>query len=417
MFYLKDDFINSTFKIIVMKYALIITLFTLLAISPVGAQMDDVYYNPDEVVKLKNNPSSSNRLGSYRPEAYSADETSFSDGADSYYDDYDFYYTSRIRRFHRPLQGFSFFDPYYIDMAYYDPFMRSATTMLIYDDFYSQRMFSRFNRWNNFNSFGNFNRWNSFGMNDPFSMGWNSPFSRFGGMGMSMNSFGWVGSPMMFMPSYNFYNFIPTWGNGYGYNNFGQNNNNNNPVSPVDASNGYYGPRRGGGSVGPVPGARNPEIGTIESSPRTSPAAGRNVATERGSRIPSTSQGTTGTDIPRYAPSVQGAGRYPTSESSRIPSTGYSPRTSDPSTEYSRQRPSTTVQPRTSSDIRNNTERINSSTRSTSPSRGFESPSSSPSWSTPRSSPSNSGSSSSPSSSSAPSSGGRSTSTGGRVIN
>ena len=251
MFYLKDDFINSTFKIIVMKYALIITLFTLLAISPVGAQMDDVYYNPDEVVKLKNNPSSSNRLGSYRPEAYSADETSFSDGADSYYDDYDFYYTSRIRRFHRPLQGFSFFDPYYIDMAYYDPFMRSATTMLIYDDFYSQRMFSRFNRWNNFNSFGNFNRWNSFGMNDPFSMGWNSPFSRFGGMGMSMNSFGWVGSPMMFMPSYNFYNFIPTWGNGYGYNNFGQNNNNNNPVSPVDASNGYYGPRRGGGSVGP----------------------------------------------------------------------------------------------------------------------------------------------------------------------
>jgi len=73
MFYLKDDFINSTFKIIVMKYALIITLFTLLAVSPVGAQMDYVYYNPDEVVKLKHNPSSSNRLGSYRPEAYSAD--------------------------------------------------------------------------------------------------------------------------------------------------------------------------------------------------------------------------------------------------------------------------------------------------------------------------------------------------------
>jgi hypothetical protein len=302
-------------------------------------------------------------------------------------------------------------------MAYYDPFMRSATTMLIYDDFYSQRMFSRFNRWNNFNSFGNFNRWNSFGMIDPFMMGWNSPFSRFGGMGMSMNSFGWVGSPMMFMPSYNFYNFIPTWGNGYGYNNFGQNNNNNNSVTPVDASNGYYGPRRGGGSVGPVPGARNPEIGTIESSPRTSPAAGRNVATERGSRIPSTSQGTTGTDVPRYAPSVQGAGRYPTSESSRIPSAGYPSRSGNPSTEYSRQRPSTTVQPRTSSDIRNNTERINSSTRSTSPSRGFESPSSSPSWSTPRSSPSSSGSSSSPSSSGAPSSGGRSTSTGGRVIN
>jgi len=70
-----------------MKYALIFTLFTLLAVSPVGAQMDDVYYNPDEVVKLKNNPSSSNRLGSYRPESYSENETSFSDGTDSYYDD------------------------------------------------------------------------------------------------------------------------------------------------------------------------------------------------------------------------------------------------------------------------------------------------------------------------------------------
>lgn len=392
-----------------MKYALIIALFTLLVVRPLGAQTDDVYYNPDEVVKLKSNPSSSNRLGSYRPEAYSTEEPSFSDGSDSYYDDYDFYYTSRIRRFHRPLQGFSFFDPYYIDMAYYDPFMRSATTMLIYDDFYSQRMFSRFNRWNNFNSFNNFggfNRWNSFGMNDPFSMGWNSPFSRFGGMGMGMgmgmNSFGWAGSPMMFMPFNSFNNFIPTWGNGYGYNNFGQNNNNNNLVTPADASNGYYGPRRGGGSVGPVPGTRNPDIGTVESSPRTSPGAGRNVATERGSRIPSTSQG---------------AGRYPTNDGSITPSTRYSPRTSNPSTEYSRQRPSTTVQPRTSSDIRNNTERINRSSRSTSPTRGYESPSSSPSWSTPRSSPSSSGSSSSPSRSSAPSSSGRSTSSGGRVIN
>lgn len=323
-----------------MKYTLIIILLTLLSIRTTNGQTDDVYYNPDKVVKLKSNPSSSNRLGSYRPETYSTDKTSFSDESNNYYDDYDFYYTSRIRRFHRPIQGFNFFNPYYIDMAYYDSFMRSATTMLIYDDFYSYRMFNRFNRWNNFNNFGGFNRWNSFGMNDPFSIGWNSPFSRFGEMGM--NSFGWAGSQMMFMP---FNNFIPMWGNGYGYNNFPQNN--NNPVTPIDASNGHYGPRRGGGSVGPVPGIRNPDIGTVESSPR------RN----------------------------------------------------HPSTEYNRQRPSTTVQPRTSSDIRNDTERINRSTR------GYESPSSSPSWSTPRNSPSPSIPSPSPSSGSRP------TSSGGRIIN
>jgi hypothetical protein len=397
MFCLKDDSINSTFKIIVMKYTLIIAVLTLLAISPMSAQMDDVYYNPDEVVKTKNNPSSSNRLGSYRPESYSADEKGYTEGENSYYDDYDFYYTSRIRRFHRPLQGFNFFDPYYVDMAYYDPFLRSAGTMLIYDDFYSQRAFSRFNRWNSFN---NFNRWNSFGMYDPFYSSWNSPFSRFGS-GMSMSSFGWVGSPFMYMPSYN---YMPTWGNGYGYNNWGQSNNNNNTtVTPVDASNGYYGPRRGGGSVGPVPGARNPEVGTIESTPRTNPSAGRNMPMERSTRIPSVEG--------------SGAGRYPTTEG-RIPSTGgYSPRTSEPSVEYSRQRPSTTVQPRTSSEIRS-AERINSTTRSASPSRTFDSPSSSSSWSTPRSSSVGSGSSSSPSSSSsAPSSSGRSTSSGGRVIN
>jgi len=334
---IKDDSINSTFKIIVMKYTLIITVLTLLATSPMSAQMDDVYYNPDEVVKTKNTTSSSNRLGSYS------------------YNDYDFYYTSRIRRFHRPLQVFNF---------------------------------------------NNFNRWNSFGMYDPFYSSWNSPFSRFGS-GMSMSSFGWVGSPFMYMPSYN---YMPTWGNGYGYNNWGQSNNNNNTtVTPVDASNGYYGPRRGGGSVGPVPGARNPEVGTIESTPRTNPSAGRNMPMERSTRIPSVEG--------------SGAGRYPTTEG-RIPSTGgYSPRTSEPSVEYSRQRPSTTVQPRTSSEIRS-AERINSTTRSASPSRTFDSPSSSSSWSTPRSSSVGSGSSSSPSSSSsAPSSSGRSTSSGGRVIN
>lgn len=403
MFCLRVEFINSTFKIKVMKYTLIIAVFTLLAINPMSAQTDDVYYNPDEVVKTKSSSSSSSRLGSYRPESYTSDERAYSESDNSYYDDYDFYYTSRIRRFHRPLQGFSFFDPFYVDMAYYDPFLLSAGTMLIYDDFFTQRAFSRFNRWNGFNNFNrwngfnSFNRWNNFGMFDPFYDPFFSPFSRFGA-GMSMSSFAWVGSPFMFMPSYNFFGVMPTWGNGFGYNNWGLNNNNVGTTTPVDASNGYYGPRRGGGSVGPVPGARRSEIGTIESTPRSNPAAGRNMPVERSTRIPS----------------VQSAGRYPSTEG-RIPATGYAPRISEPSTEYSRQRPSTSIQPRTSSEIRS-AERINSTTRSASPSRNFDSPSSSPSWSTPRSSSFGSGSSSQPSSS-APSGAGRSSSSGGRVIN
>lgn len=196
-----------------MKYIWFILFLS--SLCTISAQTDDVYYHPDDVMINI----------SHKPEF---DYT------------YDFYYTSRIRRFHRPLQGFSFFDPY-IDMAYYDPFMRSATNLLIYDEFYSQRLFSRFNYWTT----------------DQF---W-------------MNSFEWFGSPL-FMPSYNFYNFSQ--------------NNNNNQVEPVNPSNRYYGPRKGGGSVGPLPSVRNHEIGIIENSPRHQPT-GRNITTERSTRIPSTS--------------------------------------------------------------------------------------------------------------------------------
>ncbi len=198
-----------------MKYIWFILFLSSLAISTISAQTDDVYYPDDVMVNISQKP-----------------EFDYS---------YDFYYTSRIRRFHRPLQGFSFFDPYYIDMAYYDPFMRSVTTLLIYDEFYSQREFSRFNYWTT----------------DQFSM----------------NSFEWFGSPL-FMPSYNFYNFSQ--------------NNNNNQVEPVNPSNRYYGPRKGGGSVGPLPSVRNSEIGIIENSPRHQPT-GRNVTIEKSARIPSTS--------------------------------------------------------------------------------------------------------------------------------
>eukprot|EP00825_Cyclidium_porcatum_P023126 TRINITY_DN2542_c0_g1_i2.p1 TRINITY_DN2542_c0_g1~~TRINITY_DN2542_c0_g1_i2.p1 ORF type:complete len:227 (-),score=5.54 TRINITY_DN2542_c0_g1_i2:668-1348(-) len=37
-------------------------------------------------------------------------------------DDYDYYYASRIRRFHQPYLGFNYYSPFYTDYYWYDPF-------------------------------------------------------------------------------------------------------------------------------------------------------------------------------------------------------------------------------------------------------------------------------------------------------
>lgn len=113
---------------------LLIALFLVWGMGDIGAQYDDLYYNPDT------------------DGAYYDYGNSFNDGNasnsnrnnDEYYDDeyYDYEYSSRIRRFHRPYHGFGFFDPVYVDYAYFDPFFNPATTLLIYDSPW------RWNRWN-----------------------------------------------------------------------------------------------------------------------------------------------------------------------------------------------------------------------------------------------------------------------------
>ena len=42
----------------------------------------------------------------------------------NYYNNDDYYYSSRIRRFHRPMWGMGYYDPWYTDMYWYnyDPF-------------------------------------------------------------------------------------------------------------------------------------------------------------------------------------------------------------------------------------------------------------------------------------------------------
>lgn len=250
-----------------MKWTLV---FTFALVSCLGtsvfAQYDDLYYDPDD------NTSYSGSYGSSSTDDYSSDTYSYDDeyyeddyGYDDddsdYYDDYDYHYTSRIRRFHRPYYGFDFFDPCYIDVAYYDPFYRPGTTVLIYDDYYSYNTWNRWNRWNRWrrsgvniyvgsgwggfsygpgwydpwngygwNSWNRWNRWNS----------WNRWDNYYGGGYYGYGGYGGYGG-------YSNYYCPPSWGGGYVYNTSVNVSNNNNV---------YYGARRSGVTKVPRKGNR-----------------------------------------------------------------------------------------------------------------------------------------------------------------
>ncbi|HMN90811.1 MAG TPA: hypothetical protein PKE68_12375, partial [Saprospiraceae bacterium] len=245
-----------------MKNYMFLTLLTLLMLSGnlMAQQYDDLYYDPAkdrgffygyQSDKRSNNATNSQRNvysytdnNAYRENDYRRNNEDFYD--DDYYsyeDDYDFYYTSRIRRFHRPYYGFSYFDPIYVDMFYYDPFFQPGATVLIYDSFFSPFGWNRWNRWNRWNvgiGFGPAWGWNAWG--NPWG-GWNSwnRWNRWGAWDpwWGMNS--WYGPGVV-----NNYFFgggfgggfycPPTWGSGYVYNTV--NDIRNNPV--------VYGPRTTG---------------------------------------------------------------------------------------------------------------------------------------------------------------------------
>lgn len=289
------------------KGIVLAAVLSLIAVTVSSAQVrDDVYFDPDKdrVQVQRQAPVRGN--DTYDDNAYQDDNRSYGgyDDEYDYYNDYDYYYTSRIRRFHRPHYGFGFFDPIYIDAWHYDPFITPGVTVLIYDDFYSYRGWSRFNQWNRWNSWGpGWNSWGpginigiSFGLNrwnawDPWgwnswnrwnswnSWGWNSwnNVNRFGWNSWGFGGPYWFGGGSFACP--------PTWGNGFAYNTVVNINNEN---------NNFYGPRGGGGATGPAPGARPGRApGFIDNSPGTAPrtinTAGDRLPESDRARIPAVS--------------------------------------------------------------------------------------------------------------------------------
>ncbi|MEZ4948569.1 MAG: hypothetical protein R2784_04155 [Saprospiraceae bacterium] len=151
-----------------MKKSSIYKIFILAIVFQTGnlmAQYDDLYYDPSidgnsygYTEEKDYNSDDNSENNSYR-ETENRNNYDYDDDGYSYDDNYDFYYTSRIRRFHRPYYGFNYFDPVYVDAYYYDPFIwRPGVTVMIYDDFWSYNSFRRWNRWNRWN---NWNRWNT----------------------------------------------------------------------------------------------------------------------------------------------------------------------------------------------------------------------------------------------------------------
>ncbi len=213
-------------------YKLVLMLFAVLMLTGTLSAQDDLYFNPDRDRVFTDKYSANADARSTEKNYSYQDEEDYDDEVYDAYDNYDYYYTSRIRRFQRPMYGFNFYDPFYVDMFYYDPFLSPFTTTLIYDSFYGWNNWNRWNRWNNFGWGGNSWGWN-------IGLGWNTwdPWYSWNGWGAGYYGFN------------NFYNYgfgsgfycPPTWGTGYYYN----------TVNDI-RNNTYYGPRTSGTTRVPV---------------------------------------------------------------------------------------------------------------------------------------------------------------------
>ncbi len=246
-------------------------LAVLLATAPAVAQ-DDLYYET---------PSDNNTVADSEYEGSSVTKV-FDDG-DDYYDeddDYAYEYSSRIRRFHnRNVVVYDYYDPFYTDMYFYDPFFSPGASIYVmnYNDY---RRWNRWNRWN---------RNNVWGWNDPFAgcgynnWGWNNG----GGWGGGWNNV-YVYNNYYYDPywTWNGYNPYYTNHNSWSNNNYYYNNNNGNNNGGNYNPKTYTGVRRGGTSVNPgyaaLPGSGR--LKAVENAPqveRVGQSNGRKIVSDK----------------------------------------------------------------------------------------------------------------------------------------
>lgn len=229
-----------------MKEKNIISLWVLVtlisfAFATNATAQDDLYYDPSTDANTTA-PTYSNDYTEENNVTRRYDD-------DAYYedDDYAYEYSSRIRRFHRPARVVDYYDPFFVDMYYYDPFYSPGASIYVYNynDYWSYRRWRRMNRWNSWNAY---NYGYGFGWN---SWGWNSCYS-----GYSPYYNPWVANNYYYDPYWTHNGYNPYYGN---YGNYGNNwvNNNYYYNNGSNGSDGGYSPqtytgtRRHGSRVNP----------------------------------------------------------------------------------------------------------------------------------------------------------------------
>ncbi len=248
-------FISHHHKFIAMYNRIYFSFFCMFFCSVFGkvnAQYDDVYFDPSDRNKTEiddkkmtnendenYNYSSSNYNGSssitdnpINPPDNQYDDASLDD------EDYDYYYSSRIKRFHQRYYSGDFYDPFYSDILYYDPYYFDP---FLQRDIYAYsnpyRDYVRYRRWNSWYVYSGWNYWNSwnwwYGYN-PYGPVWSYNFyynpwnyNYYGGWNYPRYGYGWGGRCGWYD-----HRHYSNWNNGY--------SDSNNPKGRI------YGSRRNG---------------------------------------------------------------------------------------------------------------------------------------------------------------------------
>lgn len=221
-----------------------VALFAAVLSAPAIAQ-DDLYYDPATDAK-KTQPVATTTYDEY-------DEPSkvtrrYDD--DDYYEEdneYAYEYSSRIRRFHRPVRVVDYYDPFFVDLYNYDPFFLPGNTIYTYgyNDYWSWRRWRRWQRWNSWNTWNSWNSWNygwGAGWN---SWGWNSCY-----VGYNPWNNPWAFNNYYYDPYWTFNGYNPYYGNnGWGWGNHYHGNNGGGGGGYTPKT--YTGVRHHGTSVNP----------------------------------------------------------------------------------------------------------------------------------------------------------------------
>ena len=168
--------------------SLLLLVFALCAsalIRPLSAQTDDVYYDPSTDARppadyrTTDQPADANRN-------YDDGDDQYDGESYDYEDDYAYEYSSRIRRFHRPVVVYDYYDPFYTDLYFYDPYYLPGASIYVggYNDYWSYRQWRRWQRYNSWNAWAGWNNpyygwgYNTWGWNNPYSFGnpWYNPY-------------------------------------------------------------------------------------------------------------------------------------------------------------------------------------------------------------------------------------------------